>query len=41
LKSLDTTDVHGSLSALSEIAIAYKDAITVPSDLEGRLRDVG
>lgn len=41
LKSLDTTDIHGALSALSEIAIAYKVAIKIPSELEGRLRDVG
>ena len=40
MDSLDTTDVHGGLSALSEIAIAYKEGIEEPSELDQCLHDV-
>lgn len=40
MESLDLTDVHGGLLALSEIAIAYKETITDPAQLEGHLRNV-
>ncbi|KAF9013516.1 TBCD protein [Cyathus striatus] len=37
LESLDTTDIHGALLALSEIAIAYRENIQDPSQLERHL----
>ena len=40
MQSLDLADVHGGLSALSEIAIAYKETIADPVKLEGYLRNV-
>ncbi|KDR82781.1 hypothetical protein GALMADRAFT_220773 [Galerina marginata CBS 339.88] len=39
LESLDTSDVHGGLSALSEIAIAYKEKGD-PAILEDSLRNI-
>ncbi|PPQ80979.1 hypothetical protein CVT25_015132 [Psilocybe cyanescens] len=40
LESLDSTDVHGGLTALSEIALAYKEDKSDPSALEGHLRSI-
>ncbi|KAH9480301.1 Tubulin-specific chaperone D [Psilocybe cubensis] len=40
LESLDTADVHGGLTVLSEIAIAYKQSKSDPSALEEHLRSI-
>ncbi|CAA7261517.1 unnamed protein product [Cyclocybe aegerita] len=40
LESLDSTDVHGGLAALCEVAIAYKESIEDSSELEDLLRGV-
>ncbi|KAF9046718.1 armadillo-type protein [Panaeolus papilionaceus] len=40
LDSLDTIDIHGGLSALCEIALAYRECIKDPLILDKHLRDV-
>ncbi|KAF4617278.1 hypothetical protein D9613_005867 [Agrocybe pediades] len=40
LESVDSSDVHGGLSALSEIAIAYKERGGDPSVIEANLRNI-
>ncbi|KAJ7095891.1 TBCD protein [Mycena belliarum] len=38
LESVDNSDLHGSLLALTEIAIAYRESSVVPEERERRLR---